>query len=362
MQDTRIAILGAGAVGVCAALELADRGYAVDLYDENDRAVSRASWNNEGKVHLGLVYAKDRSLKSARTMILGAVHFGSRLNRWIDFDSVLAHASTPFHYGVHAGTMMDEEDLERHYDACRRLLEDACSATGLSYLGADRTILAEKLSQRDADRLVDGRHFQSLFRTSERAVNPHALGEALREAVRANPRIRFVSNARVSGLEWTRSGRLNVSFRRDGAIHTERYDRVANTLWHGRLEMDASLGLRPERPWLYRFKVGGWIRVPVDAESIPSLTIVLGPFGDLVNFERNGLYLSWYPACLVGASGDLAPPEWEASLSKERAVALVRESYDVLVERCPALREIRFAEGDVEPCGGVILVNHYNYS
>jgi glycine/D-amino acid oxidase-like deaminating enzyme len=69
MKDKRIAVLGAGGVGVCAALELADRGYRLDLYDENSQPLIRASANNEGKIHLGLVYAKDNSLRTARTMI-----------------------------------------------------------------------------------------------------------------------------------------------------------------------------------------------------------------------------------------------------------------------------------------------------
>jgi glycine/D-amino acid oxidase-like deaminating enzyme len=355
MQDTRIAILGAGAVGVCAALELANRGVRVDLYDENARVVSRASRNNEGKIHLGLVYAKDRTLKSASTMILGAVHFESCLSRWIDFAPILEHVSTPFYYGVHAGSMMGEEDLEKHYADCTKLLEDACSATGLSYLGMDRTLRAEKLSKRDLERLVDAEYFRGLFLTSERAVHPHVLGDALRDAVRASSRIRFVPNARVSGVAWTPAGDLQLSFRRDGETFAERYDQVANTLWHGRLAIDASLGLRPDRPWMYRYKTGGWINVPIGPESLPSLTIVLGPFGDLVNFERSGFYLSWYPTGLIGTSGELTPPDWEASLSPENGRALVRRGYDELLKRCPSLRRIEYSESDVEPCGGVIF-------
>ncbi len=77
----RIAILGAGGAGACAALELANRGYAVDLYDENPEPLTRASRNNEGKVHLGLVYAKDPSLATARAMIHGAIHFFDCLGR-----------------------------------------------------------------------------------------------------------------------------------------------------------------------------------------------------------------------------------------------------------------------------------------
>jgi len=60
----RVAILGAGIAGSCAALELAARGHDVDLYDELEAPIRAASYVNEGKVHLGLLYAKDPSLKT----------------------------------------------------------------------------------------------------------------------------------------------------------------------------------------------------------------------------------------------------------------------------------------------------------
>ena len=64
-ETMRLAVLGAGLTGVCAALELAARGREVDLYDEALEPVAKASFHNEGKIHLGLIYAKDRSLHTA---------------------------------------------------------------------------------------------------------------------------------------------------------------------------------------------------------------------------------------------------------------------------------------------------------
>ena len=95
----RIAILGAGGVGVCAALELANRGYGVDLYDENPDVLTRASSRNEGKIHVGLVYAKDTSLKTAQILIHGAIRFRSTLGRWIDLDLDRLVTSAPYYYG-----------------------------------------------------------------------------------------------------------------------------------------------------------------------------------------------------------------------------------------------------------------------
>jgi hypothetical protein len=355
MRDMRIAILGAGGTGVCAALELAGRGYFVDLYDENSQAITRASQNNEGKVHLGLVYAKDRTLNSAKTMILGAVHFKAYLERWIDFNSDRIMISEPFYYGVHKGTMTSTDALARHYDCCKGLLEDACAANGLSYLGEDKTLLAERLPARKMEQLVSSDYFLSVFRTSERAVDPRPLGALLRAAVRANPRIRFIGNARVTGVARAGSGGLRVCFRLNGDDLTENYDHVANTLWHGRLEIDATLGLAPERDWIYRYKMGGWLNTPIEPEAIPSLTIVLGPYGDLVNYRHKGLYLSWYPIGLIGTSRALKPPDWDAMVPAPRRQSILRQSYDALLKRCPLLQSIEPDEDVLDPCGGMIF-------
>lgn len=45
-----VAVLGACLRGACVAMELARSGIAVDLFDKNERCVSQASAQNEGKI------------------------------------------------------------------------------------------------------------------------------------------------------------------------------------------------------------------------------------------------------------------------------------------------------------------------
>jgi hypothetical protein len=351
----RVAILGAGGAGVCTALELAARGQSVDLYDENPLPISRASRNNEGKIHLGLVYARDASLKTAKTMIEGAIHFTACLQRWIDIHPDDQALSSPYYYAVHHGTMTGPETLERHYRQCQRLLQDACAATGLSYLGRDRTLTAQQLPQRDVERLFCADHCQAAFRTSERAVDPRAVADLLRAAVRAHSRIRFVANAQITDLAWSGASRLRVSFRLHDEDYSETYDQVANTLWHGRLALDAKLGLAPEREWLYRYKLGGWMSVALAPETVPSLTVVLGPYGDIVNFGARGLYLCWYPVGMIGTSRELRPPEWDASLKPPTWQRSLRRGFEELRSRCPGLGAADYSADVMSPAGGIIF-------
>ncbi len=349
----RIAILGAGGVGVCAALELANRGYGVDLYDENPDVLTRASARNEGKIHVGLVYAKDTSLKTAQVLIDGAIRFRSTLGRWIDLDRDRLVTSAPYYYAVHTETMTSVPELEHHYLRCKHLFEDACSSTGLSYLNGERTLTVERLPRADLEKIVDGATFLAVFRTSERAVDPRRVAASLREAVRASPRVRFVANASISSVAWADSGKLVCTFRLGGASFAEPYDQVVNTLWHGRLAIDASLGLAPPSAWLFRYKLGGRLNTPIGPETVPSLTIALGPFGDIVNLGGEGVYFCWYPTGLLGTSRELTPPDWDLSVPSAEQQEVLHRSYETLRTLCPPLGSLHY--GDVEPCGGVIF-------
>lgn len=350
----RIAILGAGGTGACAALELASRGHQVDLYDEDTQPLTGASRNNEGKVHLGLVYAKDRSLATAKLMIQGALHFGNYLNRWIGTGASDALLSTPFYYAVPKNTMTAPADLEQHYDACRRMFDEASSATGLSYLG-QRRLSVDKVPPDEWAGVFSPEQILCVYRSSELAVDVRGIADRLCEAVLCNPRIRFLPCARVAGVKRQTAGALRVTFRADEKEHQEVYNQVANTLWHGRLQIDATVGLVPERDWLFRYKVGGWLNKPVNDSAIPSTTFVLGPYGDIVNLGSRGLYFSWYPLGMLGSSGELNPPDWKQDLKLPQLRSVLRKSYRALRDLCPALGSLEYDEDFVEPVGGVIF-------
>jgi hypothetical protein len=351
----RIAILGAGNAGTCAALELASRGLKVDLYDECSQPVSRASFHNEGKVHLGILYAKDPSLRTARLMITGALSFEPLLRRWAGFDAGREGVSTPFFYGVHKGTMVDVDTLRAHYASCERLFEHALAAGAEPYLGIDRRMVTEEVPTSEFGCVVNPDYFVAMFRTSERAVDPRRVALLLRAAILANPRIHFVGSSRVTDVSWLGRGGLLVTFTKDCCTYTERYDQVANTLWHGRLEIDDRIGLRPDHPWSHRYKFANRVFIPLSKTAVPSITCVLGPFGDIVNYGDGGLFLSWYPDGMIDTSYDLRPPDWDAQLTYEQRHRVFRSSLAEWIKRCPLLQTLTFTESDVDPGGGVIF-------
>src|SRR6476659_3392553 len=79
----RVGVLGGGLQGCSIALALADRGVKVTLFDKNNALLSRAASANEGKIHLGYMYAGDPTLSTAKMMMQGALSFAPFLERYV---------------------------------------------------------------------------------------------------------------------------------------------------------------------------------------------------------------------------------------------------------------------------------------
>ena len=145
-----IAVLGAGMQGTCIALELTRRGFDVDLLDQDLEPLNRASLRNEGKIHLGFVYARDATLRTARLMIEGALAYRRLLSEWTA--GALDHPvlSEPFTYLVPEDSALPPAKLATHYAAVERLYEDGARAGG-DYLGLAPDRLWRPLDRGDAD-------------------------------------------------------------------------------------------------------------------------------------------------------------------------------------------------------------------
>lgn len=135
-EDAEVLIVGAGLQGCCIALELARRGVETLLIDQDQSPCRRAALRNEGKVHLGLVYAADASLSTAQLQLRGALTFHRAIERWIDLAAQPLSLSTPFVYVAAKDSLPASDALEAHYrsvDALyrRTLVEDP----SLNYLG-----------------------------------------------------------------------------------------------------------------------------------------------------------------------------------------------------------------------------------
>ncbi len=335
----RVAVLGAGLQGTGVALELANRGVTVDLYDRADDAMTGASVNGEGKLHLGYLYANDPTLRTAQRMVEGALAFEQTLRRWLGDGVDALPISSPFLYLVHRDSLVRPDAAAEHYRKVTAHIRDV-GAGKPAYFGRDVRMQPTRVADLAAVGVSDT-HIEAAFETEEIAVESAALAVALRACIAATPRIERRYRHEVIGVARGDRG-LVVSARADGAATTERYNHVVNALWEGRLAIDEPLGLLPKRKWLHRYKEA--LRFTDVACATPSVTITLGPFGDIVNFQNGNLYLAWYPAGLRHMSGDVSPPRAKTFLAHRDADDVRARTHAALAAVSPRTRMLAGAE------------------
>jgi hypothetical protein len=355
LKNKRIAILGAGGLGVCTALELANRGYLVDLYEENNAPVKKASYVQEGKIHLGLIYAMDRDLHTAKEMINGALHFISYLKRWIEInpEDII---STPFYYGVHTGSLMSPEEVSVHYQRCSEYFTTARNHFKKDYLDLFESLEVSRLPNSQIGDIANPEYMSAVFQTSEYAVEPRIISEKLTEAVTSHPNVNLFLNTKITAVS-DHGNSLKVHFLRDSIPDSERYPEVINATWNGLLAIDKTMGIEPPQKWSHRYKFGNKVFIPLKPDDLPSLTIVQGPFGDTVNFKDRGLFMSWYPVGRTGWSEDYRAPEWDSHYSEEERMEVFEKSLAEIALRIPALNKLKFEPQDISPVGGVIYAH-----
>jgi glycine/D-amino acid oxidase-like deaminating enzyme len=350
----KIAVLGGGLQGCCTALALAARGADVVLFDRNAALLTRTAIANEGKIHLGYMYAADPGLATARTMLEGALAFAPFMEKYLGIP-VDGHATShPAAYVVHRDSQHDVDEVSRYLAAVHDDLVAAAEGREKSYFGADLAKPPRRWT--DADR--DARFASdalAVFETPEVAINPVALAEAIRLRIAAEPRIEVRLGATVLAAS-TASDAVAVECDDGSGRRVETYSHVANALWDGRLAVDATMGLKPDRPWMHRLKYGVSFTWPEGVERPPSATFISGPFGEVVSYPDRLTYLTWYPSCLRAYSSDLVPPVWATHPPEPEHGEIIAGTFQGLAAIVPSLRAVDPATlPDARVKGGLIV-------
>lgn len=335
--ETGVLILGAGLQGAGVALELARRGIPVTLVEQDELALNRASLRNEGKIHLGLLYANDRSRDTAFLQLDGALRFRAIVARWLGPDAEWLVTSTPFHYLVARDSVLAPDTLAAHYrEVETRCREQLAADPALDYLGARPDRLFRPLMNAELTAHFDAARFSAGFATCELALDTGLLAASLRRALAVSPRIELRCSHVARAIEREPGG-----FRVDGegpdGPWRIRARQVINASWERRLSFDRQLGLAPPADLLHRLKFRVIVRLPHELRGTPSVSMVLGRYGDVVIRLDGTAYLSWYPSGLRGWSQDIEPPRsWDALCRGEVDPTLAREVGADIVEAIDA--------------------------
>jgi glycine/D-amino acid oxidase-like deaminating enzyme len=313
-----------------AALEASELGHDVVLFEATEAIMNRASLWNEGKIHLGFLYALDRSLRTATTMIDGAFSFVPNLERLTGSPLPHSAVSEPFTYFVHQDSLVGPPDVASYFSEVDRLVRAKHATGNGSYPGYDGGPTFRRLSRSEIDSLA-GDWATAAFETSEISLDRVAVAQQIVDAVEtSNIDIRLECRIdRLSGQGHDQRVRDD-----DGGVHL--FDSVVNAAWEDRLRLDATRGITVDRPFSHRYKAA--IHCAGLKKSFPSATIIIGPYGDVVSFGDSA-YLSWYPVGRIGMSSDLVPPNFEATLADVERRDILERSVKALSDLFPAVRE-----------------------
>jgi hypothetical protein len=345
----RVGVLGAGLSGTLVALEMADAGHDVKLIDRKPSPLAGASGVSEGKIHLGYVYAVDRSQRTARAMARAAATFRPLVERWVGRNSFDMALSSPFLYAVHRNSLIGTDAIRHHFGVVSEFARDLCGDEP----NPECSPRWRELAEREYADTFDPRLVMAAFATEERAIMPGQISSLLVSALCAQPRIVQMMGHHVDSVSLDR-GRFIVSGHGVAGPFRERFDVVTNALWEHRLRVDAILGHPPHRPVVHRFKYGLWTNSALACTDVPSVTFLLGSFGDYVSFN-GAAYASWYPAGLASQEVALSPATQDFELTADERTLLISRTLDPLAILMPGAAPALSCDRDAwTPKGGFI--------
>lgn len=330
-----VAVLGGGLQGCCLAMALADRGLDVILIDRNDQLLTQAAIANEGKIHLGYMYASDSSLRTAKKMMEGALAFAPFFTRHLGTPIETLPTSNPAVYLVHRNSQRSLSDVCEYLRSVHDMIAEKPADVRFGYFGRDLTAPLEPWAKAELEHEFNSDIILGAFSSPEVAIDPIALAEMIRERIAQTPNIDVWLNHEVLSVEGDDA--LVVVTKSGGETSRTSFGHVANALWDGRLSVDDRRGLRPNRPWIHRLKYGVAFQPPMDTPVSRAITVISGAFGEIVPYADGTLYLTWYPVCVRALDQGLAPPNWPMYPPEPVRSEILRGTFDALAEIMPEL-------------------------
>jgi hypothetical protein len=345
-------VLGAGIMGASVAIFLARRGFDVTLVDRAAAPLSCASRWNEGKIHLGYLYAGDPTLATAKRLIPGGLAFADVMRELIGYGLEQVTSSHDELYLIHRESVAAPLETGRYFDAVSALVREHPDAG--RYLVDVTRAASQPLDRGELEAMANPAVIVAGYRVPERSVLTTVIADALVRALASEPRISLLTSTRVFAVAPEGAAQQAWRLRTDPVVRGA-FDWVVNALWEGRLAVDSSVGLRPEHPWSNRYRLSLFIETsrPV---PFPSVIVATGPFGDVKSYDGRNFYVSWYPAGLVAENHDLAP-EAPSGLDTDRRTRLIAAVRTGITGILPAADEIFAAAMRVSVEGGWVFAH-----
>jgi glycine/D-amino acid oxidase-like deaminating enzyme len=257
VDQCEVVIVGGGFFGCSLAVALADAGNRVVLVEQHSALMTRASYANQARVHMGYHYPR-----SLLTALRSRVNFP----RWVE---------------AYRAAVVD--DFEKYY-AIGRTLSKVSAAQFREFMNR----VGAPLSTAPADviGLFDPRHVEAVFTVTEFAFDSAKLCAHMREQLqRAKVDVRLATRAqRVSGL----SPGLRVELLSDDGPRALECGQLINATYSHLNELLHASNL-PLIRLKHELAEMALVDVPPALKN-RGVTIMCGPFFSLMPFPDRGLH------------------------------------------------------------------------
>ena len=334
-----IAILDGGIAGCCIALQLAKLGYPVTLYEKHAMLMTEASLNNEGKLHLGYVYAADPTGKTYLKMIQDSQQFLHDISELTGLSKDWFHCSQPFIYGVANDSLLDVEVINSHFKQVDAAIGQVGSRSRIKDIEAAG---------------LNSKNLQAAFQTKEFCVNPAQVAASLVASVMCNPRIEVKLNTFILSSSIANSNSYQLELQHLEHINTVNHSIVINCTWGDRRRLDEQLGIIAIRPTMLRYKLSIQFNDLPHLPKLPSLTLITGSYGDIVNHGNGSYFLSWYPVCKIAETTLSDPAPLDKAAKKIDPNSLINETFKSLTDFAPELAKLLPYKKSARIAGGII--------
>jgi FAD dependent oxidoreductase len=352
---SEIGILGGGIQGCCMALLFRKLGYRVTIIDQADDIMTRSSANQEGKIHMGFIYSNDLSFKTGTKMMLDALHFSYCMEYLLDEKIQWENLkSEKFIYLVPYDSLIAHDQIEAYFNKLQQLYTELLiTHPHLSYLGEKPITIFNKAPVPDG---IDPAFFKYCFQTEEVAILQNILKDYIKKALIKNG-IEIILNESITRVDRIPEGRFCVTTHQQ----TYAYDRIINCLWENQVMVDQQLGLESRNENNLRLKFGILSNYIEELASLPSVSIVSGPYGDFVNFpypEDRKMYFSWYPVSRYGMIIDQeVPDDWIHISNGNMDIALIEYQFAKHLEIYRQLFSRSFHFNSPKLVAGIVVAN-----
>lgn len=322
-----IGVIGAGISGLLAALEAADAGKTVAVFERLPELYKGASGINPGRMGLGFHYA---DLETSIQYLEATVAFiRDSEEQGLDFrlgSSTRLHGSKPLptdhkqRKGLYmvptadSKPVMAPKELLLHYSRIADHYRDMCKTDPRNKVFGEPEDFYElldfdELQSMHGDKLLGSKHrIHAGIRTPEELMDVQGFSEHIVRRVTEHPKIQIMMNTEVSGLDYGQDGLSYVVNVKRGAM-TVGYPvgQVLNASWADTDKLNETLGIPMEdKGRTNRLKLLAKIKLPESLKDAPCMFFAIGPFCMFSNMQDGYGMLTYAPVTNHINSTDLA--------------------------------------------------------